>query len=75
MKRKVYLFNLKASKYTLQVYQLCYHEYSSEINLTSNQHVEVVLFKKLFVTDEVIIQSLKMKNKIPIAQNNLNKMK
>ena len=66
-------FNLKAGKYTLQVYQLGYHEYSSEINLTSNQHVEVVLFKKAFVTDEVIIQSLKMKNKIPIAQNNLNK--
>ena len=66
-------FNLKAGKYTLQVYQLGYHEYSSEINLTSNQHVEVILFKKAFVTDEVIIQSLKMKNKIPIAQNNLNK--
>jgi iron complex outermembrane receptor protein len=66
-------YNLKPGKYTLQVYQLGYHEYSSEINLTSNQHIEVLLFKKAFVTDEVIIQSSRMKSKIPIAQNSLNK--
>ncbi|MFZ7117888.1 MAG: carboxypeptidase-like regulatory domain-containing protein, partial [Bacteroidota bacterium] len=72
-KGKFTFFNLKPGKYTLQVNQLGYHEYSSEINLASNQHIEVILFKKAFVTDEVIIQSLKMKNKIPIAQNSLNK--
>ncbi len=70
---KFSFFNLKAATATLVVNHLGFYEYTRELPLTGNQQIEIVLFKKPIVTDEVLIQAVKLSNRLPGAENKLNK--
>lgn len=72
-KGRYFLFNLKPGEYQLRVTLLGYYEYMQTIDLKSNIFSEVVLFKKPYVTDEVLVTTSRVTSETPVTQSTVSK--
>src|SRR5690606_14634144 len=72
-KGRYFLFNLKPGEYQLRVTLLGYYEYTQTIDLRNNLFSEVVLFKKPYLTDEVLITTSRVTSETPVTQTTVSK--
>lgn len=73
-KGRYFLFNLKPGTYNLRVSLLGYYEFTQSLELTDSYFNDVVLFKKPYLTDEVLVTATKITSETPVTQSTISKM-
>lgn len=68
-----YFKNLTSDMYILRISYIGYNIHTDSINLCSDTMINVSLFRKTLLTDEVVVYATKAKDNSPIAHTNLSK--
>lgn len=65
--------NLKKGEYLLEFSFIGYEPQIQKVNLTENQHLDIILTENSKLTEEVVIQATRANNKTPIAFSTITK--